>query len=81
MEPCSPGLKMTAKRYTSGFSGDNTFGLTLLFAHGVGSRMLLLHLPIFSVPVLFDGIRVSSDGTGDSLIVLFEQIKSNGNLR
>ncbi|KAJ4470388.1 alpha/beta-hydrolase [Lentinula edodes] len=29
---------MTAKRYTSGFSGDNTFGLTLLFAHGVGSH-------------------------------------------
>ncbi|KAJ3889095.1 Alpha/beta hydrolase family-domain-containing protein [Lentinula edodes] len=38
VEPCSPGLKMTAKRYTSGFSGDNTFGLTLLFAHGVGSH-------------------------------------------
>ncbi|KAE9393434.1 hypothetical protein BT96DRAFT_863528 [Gymnopus androsaceus JB14] len=36
--PCSPGLKMTAKRYTSGFSGDNTFGLTLLFAHGVGAH-------------------------------------------
>ncbi|KAJ3739650.1 Alpha/beta hydrolase fold-1 [Lentinula detonsa] len=29
---------MTAKRYTLGFSGDNTFGLTLLFAHGVGSH-------------------------------------------
>ncbi|KAJ3729281.1 Alpha/beta hydrolase fold-1 [Lentinula raphanica] len=35
---CSSGLKMTAKRYTMGFSEDNTFGLTLLFAHGVGSH-------------------------------------------
>ncbi|KAF9064750.1 hypothetical protein BDP27DRAFT_1229930 [Rhodocollybia butyracea] len=34
----SPRLKMTAKRYTSGLSGDNPLGLTLLFAHGVGSH-------------------------------------------
>ncbi|KAJ3795300.1 hypothetical protein GGU11DRAFT_240822 [Lentinula aff. detonsa] len=38
VEPSSSALKMTAKRYTLGFSGDNTFGLTLLFAHGVGSH-------------------------------------------
>jgi len=31
-----PGLKMTAKRYTSHFSDPQ--GLTLLFAHGVSAR-------------------------------------------
>ncbi|KIK61555.1 hypothetical protein GYMLUDRAFT_42556 [Collybiopsis luxurians FD-317 M1] len=34
----SPALKMTAKRYTKGRSGDNAYGLTLLFAHCIGSH-------------------------------------------
>ncbi|KAF5369224.1 hypothetical protein D9757_010026 [Collybiopsis confluens] len=32
------GLKMTAKRYTLGYSADNTAGFTLLFAHCIGSH-------------------------------------------
>jgi hypothetical protein len=31
-------LKTVAKRYTLGNSAENTEGLTLLFAHGIGSR-------------------------------------------
>lgn len=33
-----PKLKTVAKRYTLGNSAENTEGLTLLFAHGIGSR-------------------------------------------
>lgn len=34
-------LKTVAKRYTLGNSAENTEGLTLLFAHGIGSRKSL----------------------------------------
>jgi len=35
-----PGLKMTAKRYTTACSAQNVGGLTLLFAHCVGARTI-----------------------------------------
>ena len=38
--PPNQGLKMTGKRYTTSFSKNNVRGLTLLFAHCVGSREL-----------------------------------------
>ncbi|PFH46851.1 hypothetical protein AMATHDRAFT_153639 [Amanita thiersii Skay4041] len=37
-ESRSSPLKMTAKRYTLGNSADNVYGLTLLFAHCIGSH-------------------------------------------
>lgn len=37
-------LKMSAKRYTYALSDRNTHGLTLIFAHGIGSRRFQLNL-------------------------------------
>ena len=40
--PSSQSLKMTGKKYTTCFSENE--GLTLIFAHGVGSRELRRYL-------------------------------------
>lgn len=40
--PSNQGLKMTGKKYSTSFSENELHGLTLLFAHGVGSRELHL---------------------------------------
>jgi len=38
-----PGLKTAAKRYTTSYSAQNAEGLTVLFTHCIGSRMILIY--------------------------------------
>jgi hypothetical protein len=42
-----PGLKTTAKRYTTAYSAQNREGLTLLFTHCIGSRTILPYFACF----------------------------------